>query len=164
MRGVRALTRGGLPIVIVWALGCAAIPGPIEPPNVSVADVRITQVNLFEQRYGLQLRIQNPNPFSLAIRGMDFKVHLNDFEFARGVSRQAVTIPAYGEELVEVDVISSLWRLFSQVQNEQGGAPSTLRYRIFGGLNLANRNGALPFEYRGELGRSPERLDSRIDS
>jgi len=138
-------------------VGCAAIQPQVDPPRVALADLRILDITLFEQRYLLRLRIQNPNPFDLPITGMDFTLHINEREFGSGVSRQAVTVPAYGEEVVDVKVISNLARVFQQLHDWDEGRGGRLSYRLSGGLSLANRIGKIPFEYRGELGAGRER-------
>ena len=78
----------------VWALGgCASIPThkPI-PPEVNLVGLRVVELGLFEQRYELQLRVQNPNSFVLPISGMSYSPELNGEEFARGVSRGKVSL------------------------------------------------------------------------
>lgn len=138
--------------VLLLVSGCAAFAPQVDPPYVSLADLRITNIGLFEQRYGLQLRIQNPNPSELPISGMDFRVTFNDVEFGRGVSHQSVTVPAYGEALLNVDMVSNVSRLIDQLKEVELGRSEGMRYRITGGLSLNHRTGKIPFEYRGEIG------------
>ena len=142
--------------LLVWLLvmvgplfSCAAISTRPEPPNISLVDLRPLDVGLFEQRYRLRLRIQNPNPFALPIRGMDYVLHLNDREFGYGVSPEAATVPAFGERVIEVDVVSNLARAFDQLV--ELGAVGGLRYRLSGGLRLKNVAARVPFEYQGEI-------------
>lgn len=137
------------------ASACAGVYPPLDPPHVTLADLRVRDMTLFEQRYAVKLRVQNPNPVELPITGLEFALYLNDVEFARGVSRDAVTVPAYGEALTEVELVSSLMRLFEQVRGLERGEPQGLRYRLAGGVSLASRAGKIPFEYRGEIGPHP---------
>lgn len=143
--------------IMLLLAGCAGLSGgPIAPPNVSLVDLRVIDAGLFEQRYGLKLRLQNPNPVPMPVSGMAYKVSLNDVDFGSGVSRQATTVPAYGDEVVEVEVVSNLFTLLKRVQDLQAGRGQGLRIAIAGGVNLANRAGELPFRLQGELGR-PEK-------
>lgn len=80
---------------------------------------------------------------------------MNDTELGRGVSDKAVTVPAFGEALVEISLVSSLARIFHQIRALESGKDRSLRYRLSGGLSLSSRLGKLPFEYRGEF--SPPR-------
>ena len=76
--------------------GCASVGTSVDTPYITLAGVWLVDVNLLEQRYRMRLRIQNPNPFSLNIDGLDYRVEINDKEFARGVSNQAFSVPRYG--------------------------------------------------------------------
>ncbi len=139
----------------VIMLGCAVIYPEPEPPHVTVADLYAIDVKLLEQRYGLRLRVQNPNSFALPIVGMDFRLEINDREFARGVSDKAVEVPAYGEALVDVDVVSNLGYLLGQLWDLEDRRRDTLRYRLSGRIGLANHIGKVPFEYKGEISPRP---------
>lgn len=133
-------------------LGGCAIMQPLEAPRVSLVDLRILDVTLFEQSYGLKLRVQNPNSVDLPITGMSFRLDVNDTELGSGVSDQAVTVPAYGEAVVEIKLVSNLARLMDQIRGFESGTAQSLRYRLTGNISIASRLGALPFDYQGEIG------------
>ena len=133
--------------------GCAAMQAPLEPPHVTLTDLRILDMTLFEQRYGLKIRIQNPNPIDLPITGMNFELDINDAELGRGVSDRQVTVPAYGEAVMEINLISNLARIIDQIRGLESGKGQSLRYRLVGGISVANRIGKLPFNYQGEIGQ-----------
>ncbi|MCA1804270.1 MAG: hypothetical protein LC646_02710, partial [Xanthomonadaceae bacterium] len=69
---------------------CAWLPQKPQAPRVSLVNVQLSSMELLEQRYGLTLRIQNPNDFALNIQGLDFEVELNRMPFASGVAAQRV--------------------------------------------------------------------------
>lgn len=137
--------------LVLLLAGCAGLTGPLEPPNVSLVDLRILDAGLFEQRYGLKLRLQNPNPLPMPITGMEYKVNLNDVDFGRGVSGAPTTVPAYGESVIEVEMVSNLFSLAQQVRDLQMGRGQGLRIGITGGVRLANRASELPFRIESEL-------------
>ena len=96
-------------MAVVLAFGaCTVSREPLAPPQVSISDLHPVEMTLLEQRYAVTLRVQNPNPVSLPIIGIAFRLNLNEAEFARGVNAESVTIPAYGEELLDVVVTSNL--------------------------------------------------------
>ena len=80
--------------LVVLLTGCAALQDSLEAPHVTLTDLRMLDMTLFEQRYGLKIRVQNPNPVELPITGMNFRLDVNDSELGRGVSDQPVTVPA----------------------------------------------------------------------
>jgi LEA14-like dessication related protein len=135
--------------------GCAMFHSPLESPHVTLADLRIVDMTLFEQRYALKIRVQNPNPIALPISGMNFQLDINDTELGRGVSDQSVTIPAHGEAVMEINLVSNLARVFDQIRGLEGGGTQGLRYRLTGDISIANRLATLPFDYQGEI--SPPR-------
>ena len=101
-----------LPLILSLLItGCAGLEQRKEPPRVNLVNLRILDVQLFEQRYGLTLRIINPDRRELSIEGFSFEVELNGQEFAYGVSGEQVVIPGFSEETLEVEVIGtrSMW-------------------------------------------------------
>jgi LEA14-like dessication related protein len=143
-------------IAVFTASGCAGIRMHTEPPYVSLVNMNILQIGIFEQRFLLQLRIQNPNDFALSISGMKYKLMINEKDFARGVNRHSVTLPAYGEEIVDVEVVSDLGSLLNQIRELGTGQIQTLSYRLSGSASLANSLIKLPFDYQGEVDLSFE--------
>jgi len=149
------------PRVLLWLLlagllsACAGINSYSEAPRVSLAGIEPKDMTLFEQRYGIRLRIMNPNDAALPIEGLSYALEINEREFAYGVSRQAVEIPAFGEALLDVEVVSNLLTVMQQLQQMSGESRDSLTYRLTGKINLTNRLGALPFDYSGELSYLP---------
>ncbi len=130
---------------------CTGMPARVEPPSVTVSDVRMGTAGVFEQQFFVKLRIQNPNDNDLQIKGSSFELELNDQPFAKGVSAQSVTVPRFGSEFVEIEAVSSLGNILRQAGTMTSDAGmEKFRYRIKG--KLATRNaGSLPFDERGDL-------------
>jgi LEA14-like dessication related protein len=144
-----------LMLLTVLVSGCAGLGAYREPPRVSLVSIQPKEMGVLEQRYGLRLRVLNPNDTALPVKGMSYSLRINDHEFAYGVSRQPVTIPPYGEALLDVDVVSNLLSVLQQLQEADTGKWETLTYQLTGHLSLENRLGKLPFDYRGELSYLP---------
>jgi LEA14-like dessication related protein len=144
--------RHVLPVLLaLLAWGCAGLRTYSEPPHVSLVSIQPKEMGVLEQRYALQLRIMNPNDTALPVAGMQYTLEINGHEFAYGVSRQPVSIPAYGEAVLDVDVVSNLLGVMQQVQEAGTGKHESLKYRLSGSIGLENRLGKLPFDYSGEL-------------
>ena len=135
--------------------GCATMNKYPEQPRVSLVSIQPKDMTLLEQRYGLQLRILNPNETAIPIEGLSYSLEINGREFAYGVSRQAVSIPPFGEALLDVEVVSNLLSVMQQVQEMSGEQRESLQYRLAGKISLANSLAKLPFDYHGELNYSP---------
>jgi LEA14-like dessication related protein len=134
---------------------CAGLSSYPEQPRVSLVSIQPLDMTLLEQRYGLQLRILNPNDSAIPVEGLNYSLEINGREFAYGVSRQAVTIPPFGEALLDVDVVSNLLNVLQQMQELGEERQDTLAYRLSGKLSLSNSLVKLPFDYHGELKYSP---------
>lgn len=141
---------------IVYALGlaaCSGLPRDAVPPGVSVAEVEIAQLGLFEQRFDVGLRLSNPNTFELAIEAVEFDLELNGRPFARSVSRTGTRIPAGASAVMQVDAVtqsSSLVEQFRALSPEilKGGVP----YRIKGRVRIERAARWLPFDHSGTYG------------
>lgn len=129
--------------------GCSHFPTRPEPPDVSLNNLQLIEATLFEQRYLLHLRIQNPNSFELPIAGMRYRLMLNGREFATGVSRDIDTLPAYGEQVVTVSVVSNLLRIYEQLREPT--ASDAFSYALEGSVSLHGLPVSLPFSQRGEI-------------
>lgn len=153
MKPERRLAAVWLPwIVLLLVQGCAYVPARTEPPRVHLTGIQLQQAELFEQRYLLRLRIQNPNDFALNVRGLDFRLDLNGERFADGVSNHAFEVPAYGEALAEVEVSSSLWSLARRLRDLGESGAARMEYRLHGRVALTGFGVPLAFESAGELG------------
>lgn len=151
--------------MLVW--GCATVPSDMEPPKVSIANIAPKDFALFEQRFDVQLRIQNPNDKELGINGLRCDIELNGKEFGNGMSGERVKIPRFGSEVVNVEVITSLGSLLRQVENlGQGGNAGNpdgnkFVYRLKGTAFVESPSSfKLPFDEKGEidlpLGSAPQ--------
>lgn len=140
------------PLVLTLLLnGCSALRHRPEPPLVGLAGIQLQDMTLFEQRYRLQLRLQNPNDIDLPVSGMSCTLYVNEREFAQGVSATAVTVPRFGEAVLAVDVVSDFRRVFDQLRESARVSGEPVSYRLSGKLALEGYAFPLPFDYRGEF-------------
>jgi LEA14-like dessication related protein len=130
--------------------GCAGLPGGMEPLSVTLADVRPVQMGLLEQEYAMKIRVQNPNNKEIPLEGLSFAVELNGKRFAKGVSRQTGTVPAFGDVVLDVKAISNLSSILEQVSGLRTGAPDKITYRLQGRLTPSSGS-SVPFDSSGTL-------------
>lgn len=140
-------------MILLWAglSGCAGLLPRLEPPQVHVAGVKLLDAGLLEQRYLLQLRVQNPNPRDVAIDGLQFKLELNGRAFATGVTGAKVVVPRFGSALVDVEAVSTLAGLARQLEEMFRKTGEPVRYGLTGKVHLAQPALALPFAQTGEF-------------
>lgn len=130
---------------------CSTVPKDFETPKFGIANIAPKDVALFEQKFDVQLRIQNPNNFDLGINGLRFEIQLNEKEFGNGMSGQAVTIPRFGSEVISAEVITGLGGFLRQMQGMSASA-TKLRYRLKGkAFAQAPNSFTIPFDESGEV-------------
>lgn len=138
-------------ILAAWLTGCATLPAGTEPPYLSIVSIEPLAVTPLEQKYQLKVRIQNPNDHDLDITGMSYVLELNGHSFLKGVSDTAVTVPRFGEAVIELSGVSTLFGFVRQIQALQGQQQPNLNYKLTGKLGLSGGFGSLPFSYEGAL-------------
>jgi len=140
-----------LPGVLVFTLlaGCATTP-KMEPLDVTLSDITPGQMGILEQQFQVKLRVQNPNNFDVPLDGVACQIELNDKAFAKGVGQQSVTVPKFGEAVLDVNAVSSLSGVLAQLSQLTQGGPDKLRYRVKGKLYRTDGT-SIPFDQLGEI-------------
>ena len=98
----------GLAITLVVLKGCAGFGKRLEPPRISLAQIQVQQVTLFETVFKIALRVYNTNDVPLTVRGTDCQLKLQGKDFATGVSNERTTVPAFGTGIIPMMVYSSV--------------------------------------------------------
>ena len=144
----RLLALFVLSVVALLLAGCASLA--MKSPEVSLADVTIEEFGLLEQRLGIKLRVMNPNDADLPIDGVTFEVDVNGQSFAKGVSNKSVTVPRFGEALLDLSAVSTLGSLLRQLAELAKSGRDTVQYRVHGQFYGGGLNG-VPFDSKREL-------------
>ena len=135
--------------LLIGLAGCATLPAGTEPPYLSIISIEPVEVTPLEQKYRFKVRIQNPNDHDLNISGMSYVLEVNGHSFLKGVSNEAVTVPRYGESIIELSGVSTLFGFVRQIQALQ--EQSNMQYKLTGKLSLSGGFGSLPFSYEGTV-------------
>ena len=136
--------------ILIFLSACASMVGLSQKPEITLTGVDLLEWGLFQQRFVLRLRIQNPNDADMPISSLAFAVELDGKPFATGDSAQAVTVPGQGEAQLDVVVSSDLRRLLGPWRESEKSGRQRIGSLIHGRLTLAGA-GSIPFERRGDL-------------
>jgi LEA14-like dessication related protein len=128
---------------------CASLVKPWKTPEVALASLRLKALGFSKQSFLVGLRIRNPNDRTLPVTAMNFRLYLEGDEIATGSSELDRRIPAFGEELVQVEVNSDLMGLMPRLptlvmKNDD------LQWKITGTATVAGMI-TLPYSYSGSV-------------
>jgi LEA14-like dessication related protein len=131
--------------------GCASLERA-EPPEVTLVDLRVGEVTVFETALDATVRISNPNPDPLELEGASFKLRIDGHKVGSGTVPEPVTVPRLGS--VTVDAGFHLSNLAALRRLQEILESGTVAYALEGKLFV-----------RRSWGRSTLRFDSggRVD-
>lgn len=121
-----------------------------QAPIVKIAAVKPLNLSFTKQRLAFTLQVHNPNAYDLPLQNLDFVASLAGNNIATGKSDQAVTLPANGEAIVEVEVEAKINKLISHFQSMLSANSINLEYGVKGHVKLANWPTRIPFDVVGE--------------
>ena len=126
------LGRAILAGIALTLAGCAALQPKLEAPAVAVNSVKVMPGQGLNVRFLIGLHVKNPNAIPLPIHGVNYTVALSGQPVVSGNTQDQPTIPAHGEQDVEIEAVADLMN----------------------GLSLANsllsnplQSGSIPAEY-----------------
>lgn len=126
--------------MVTLLCACAATPDNAQSPLVTLDSVE--SVAQTEQVI-LQLNLENRTDAAMPVTGLRYHVELSGVEFAWGISRQSVDVPARSVAVFDVTVSGRL--------PEAEPGQMRLRYSLGGMIYLAGERGELPFAHEGFL-------------
>jgi hypothetical protein len=132
--------------------GCAGVRPGYERPSLLLESFQAIPSEGMTPRFAIGLRVVNPNPTPLPLKGMSYNVEFEGYRVITGVAGNLETVPAYGESLIEVqagvDLISGL-RLFNDLL--QDPQRDRFRYNLRARLDTGGISRFLVLEESGEL-------------
>jgi len=148
---VRGAWLASLAVSLLLIAGGCASSFKFEAPKLSVVSMKVQSADLFSQRLQVRMRVQNPNDRELPVKGISYRIEVNESELAQGLADTPFVVPAMGEAEFDVQVTANLASALSQLLSRRGST-ETLGYRLVG--NVALSSGFLrhiPFDERGSV-------------
>jgi LEA14-like dessication related protein len=151
--------------VLFFSLGltaCSGLPWNAVAPKVSVADVAIKSLSLFEQQLDVGLRISNPNDFDLTIEALEFELEVNGHPFASGLSHTRTRVPAAASAMLRVDTFIQSKDLIQQFKSLSPDAlKDGVSYRVKGRIKTDQSSRWLPFDHIGVYSGDEKKLKGK---
>ena len=93
-------------VAAIFLGSCAVMH--LQAPAISLTSVELTDVQIDQQQFRVQLHVQNPNDRPLAIKSVSCTLRVEGVQVGQGKSVGAFTVPANGESDVEMLVKTNL--------------------------------------------------------
>jgi LEA14-like dessication related protein len=133
-----------------WFAGCAALP-KLTAPQLSVISMKVQSADIFSQRLQVRMRVLNPNTRELPIKGISYRIEVNEAELAQGLTDTPFVVPAMGEAEFDVQVTANLATALASLLSRRG-SQDTLDYRLIGSVALSSGFlRRIPFDERGSV-------------
>lgn len=134
--------------------GCASLFSVGDKPRVYVDIVNIIpkEMQLMEQTFVAELRIQNPTETDLDITGVALDLEINGQSFAKGVSNQTIKVERLSTKIIQVEAYTGLTSILRQLAEiKKGSYASGFRYRLKGIIYAGYPSFSIPFDETGEF-------------
>ena len=103
-----------LTVMVVTAVACSSMDS-LDPLEVTLTDISVPEITVFETTLVAKLRITNPNPEGFAIDGASFKLYLEDKKVGTGTTSETFTVDRLDSTVVDaifhINNASALLRL-----------------------------------------------------
>ena len=135
-------------LVVFLLLGCAGVGKKLQPPRITLTNIKVQEIKVFESVFQIDLRVVNPNDVAIDIKGLDCELELNEKHFASGVSNERIKVSSFDTAIIPITVYSSVFDLAKGLFD--AGKKQMFNYKLKGRLHLAGGL-AVPFKSEGEL-------------
>ena len=130
--------------------GCAVLP-KFEAPKLSVVGLKVQGGDFFSQRLQVRMRVFNPNDRELPIKGIAYRLEVNDAEIGNGSTASPFTVPAMGEAEFDMQITANLAGALGKLLSRKNSSEE-LAYRLVGDVSLSSGFlRRIPFDERGSV-------------
>jgi LEA14-like dessication related protein len=134
----------------VLLAGCDVLP-KFETPQLSVISMKMQSADIFSQRMLVRMRVQNPNSRELPVKGISYRIEINDSELGQGLTNAPFVVPAMGEAEFDVQVTTNLAGMLGKLLSRRG-SQDQVQYRLVGEVALSSGFlRRIPFDERGSV-------------
>jgi len=140
-------------LTLVLLAACGSLPpANLQPPDVGVSNVALTDIGLDRLRFQVLLETRNPNAVDVPLTNVRLDLTVFDVALAHGtVVERQVTLPAGGSLQVPVEFTVPTSRLLDVLDRFRNGNWDNFSYRLAGNANWGNTPFGVPFERSGNL-------------
>ncbi|MEP4484915.1 MAG: LEA type 2 family protein [Halioglobus sp.] len=139
-------------LLLVTLAGCASLVPSMDPPKVTVENIRSLPVEGSGPRFLLTVRVVNPNEQSLDIAGISYEIELMDRELVTGVANDIPVIEGYSERSIDLEAGVNLFE-FLRLLASLGRSPTdVINYKVTAKVDFRGLVPTQRVEKTGEIG------------
>ena len=114
--------------------GCSTMRPGFITPSVNITSFKPLPSEGIAPKFEISLRVVNPNATQLSLRGMSYKVALNNFDVVDGAANELPVVPAYGEAefkvVAAVGVFEGIRFVSDLMQHSKGQVAYSLKAKL----------------------------------
>lgn len=141
-----------LTLITLCVSACEVIQQQVQTPNVNLVSVQMAEQQGLRQMFDVKLAVNNPNSFALNLAGINYQIALEGLDVINGSANQIPTIPAYGEQTLDVrfgfGILEGLQLMNRLSKKNEAGLNYSLNMQLDTGMPLI---GAIPVARSGKL-------------
>jgi len=142
-----AILRAGLAALVAslaaLLAACATAP-KLEPPKVSITDLKVVSAEVWVQHLKVRLQLHNPNDRELPVKALEYTIEIAGQNVGNGSYAESFVVPAHGDAEFDTSVTTNLAGAVLKLVTH---VPRTLiPYRLAGKITLAEGLGRIEFE------------------
>ncbi len=125
--------------IVILAMGlqaCATLKPGFETPTVTISSFKTLPSDSMMPAFAIGLRVVNPNPDALNLRGISYTVRLAGSEVIKGVGNDLPVIPAYGEGEFNLTATANLFAGMRLVSDLLKSNKDTFAYEVEAKLDI----------------------------
>ena len=140
-----------LAFLMVFLSACVSVKN-FDEPSVELVGIKPLAPEGFEQRILVTLRVMNPNSQAFTIEGIYTELMVQGKDFLKGVSSEAVEVPAYGEQTINLEASMSLMKSISLFKDLMINPPTAgLNYELSSKLSIKEFPGTVRVNKEGNF-------------
>jgi LEA14-like dessication related protein len=131
--------------------GCTSLRPDFETPSVGITSFKSLSSQSIAPKFEIGMRVVNPNATQLNLRGMSYKIFLNDYEVVEGAANELPVVLAYGEAEFKVVATVGLIEGIQFVNGLLQNASGQVAYRLQTKLDVGAMAPAIRIEKAGKF-------------
>ncbi|MCJ2372947.1 LEA type 2 family protein [Pseudomonas sp. RGM 3321] len=143
-----------LALILFGLSGCSLLSfDRAQEPEVHLLKVQVVKARLTQQDFKLYFEVENPNDSDLFVRGLNYKISLNDVVLADDQFSDWFFVDAHSRKTFVVPVRTNLWRYAKYIAQLLKKPDELVHYQLDGKLKTG-----IVFRHNVRIGTSGDVL------